>query len=369
MKRILITSAGGSASVGFTRSLRKVTKRYYLVGVDADKYGLQLAETDARYLVPRASDPNYIPLLKQIVREYRIDFIHAQADPEVYAISKHRDELGAKVFLPAHESIEICQDKMLSYHKWNEAGLAVPETILIRTESDLRGAFDRISPPIWIRATKGAAGKQSLPATNFELAREWINFWAGWGTFTASKYLAGVAGPERTSVTWQSIWKHGQLVVAQGRERLSWAYADRAPSGITGLTRVGRTVTREDVDEIARRAVLAIDRDPHGIFAVDLTEDAEGVPCPTEINIGRFFTTSQFLAEGGLNMAEIYVNLGLGEPAHPPPTPVNPLPEGLCWIRSMDSEPALVHEFIVEAYVQDLQRRLRSLGEGETSDD
>ena len=48
------------------------------------------------------------------------------------------------------------------------------------------------------------------------------------------------------------------------------------------------------VDEIALRAITAVDGSPHGIFSVDLTYDDEGVPNPTEINIGRFFTTHLF---------------------------------------------------------------------------
>jgi hypothetical protein len=360
LKRILITGAGGPASIGFTRSLRKATERYYLVGVDAGKYSLQMAETDERYLVPKASDAHYLSVLAQIIQECSIDFIHAQPDPEVEAISKHRAELRAKVFLPAHKTIEICQDKFHSFERWRAAGLRVPETLFIHNEADLQTAFEKFGAPVWMRAVNGAAGKQSLPATNLQIAREWINFWDGWGSFVAAEYLSGVAGPNRTSVTWMSIWKDGGLIVAQGRERLSWAYADRAPSGITGLTGVGRTIARKDVDEIAKRAILTIDSRPDGIFSVDLTEDKEGVPCPTEINIGRFFTTHQFFTEAGLNMPEIYVKLAFGESVPLPQNSINPLPEGLCWIRSIDCTPVLADEQTVKAYVQDLQRRLKA---------
>jgi carbamoyl-phosphate synthase large subunit len=241
--------------------------------------------------------------------------------------------------------------------------------MFIHDEADLRAAFEKFGSPVWIRAVTGAAGKQSLPATNLAIAREWINFWDGWGSFVAAEYLAGVAGPRRTSVTWMSLWKAGELIVAQGRERLSWAYADRAPSGITGLTGVGRTIARRDVDEIASRAILAIDQRPDGIFSVDLTEDKDGVPCPTEINIGRFFTTHQFFTDAGLNMPDIYVKLAFGEMTDMPRNLINPLPEGLCWIRSIDCEPVLANEQTIEASVQDLQRRLKTLEERKSVDD
>lgn len=358
MRRILITGAGGPASVGFTRSLRRAGGRYYLVGIDADKYGLQLAETDERYLMPKASDPAYAELLAELVGECGIDFIHAQPDPEVRVLSKLGPALTAKTFLPADRTIEICLDKFRSFQTWREAGLTVPETILIRNERDLEDAFARLGSPVWIRAIKGAAGRGSLPATNVRIAREWIEFCQGWGSFSASEYLAGVVGPRRTSITWMSIWKDGRLVVAQGRERLSWAYADRSPSGITGLTGVGRTIAQKDMDDIAQRAILAIDTEPNGVFSVDLTEDRHGVFCPTEINIGRFFTTHQFFTMAGLNMPDIYVRLAFNDPVELPHQVVNPLPDGLCWIRAMDCEPRLVPQFVVDAYEHDLQRRI-----------
>ena len=73
-----------------------------------------------------------------------------------------------------------------------------------------------------------------------------------------------------------------------------------------------RTVHREDVNELASRAVTAVDPEATGVFCVDLKED-EGGRLVTEINAGRFFTTSNFLAEAGANMPYSYVRLALGE--------------------------------------------------------
>jgi len=80
---------------------------------------------------------------------------------------------------------------------------------------------------------------------------------------------------------------------------------------------------------------------PHGIFGVDLTYDALGVPNPTEINIGRFFTTHYFFTQAGLNLPEIYVNIALDREFPKLSREINPLPDGLVWIRGMDVEPIL----------------------------
>jgi hypothetical protein len=71
------------------------------------------------------------------------------------------------------------------------------------------------------------------------------------------------------------------------------------------------------------------------------------VPCPTEINIGRFFTTApEFFARAGFNMAHLYyVKIGSGKLVWHSramgPASWNPLPDGKRWIRGMDRPPVL----------------------------
>jgi carbamoyl-phosphate synthase large subunit len=61
---------------------------------------------------------------------------------------------------------------------------------------------------------------------------------------------------------------------------------------------------------------------------------ADGQPNITEINAGRFFTTSNFLAAAGLNMADMLMRCALGETVEPVGT--SPLPADLYWIRMVD---------------------------------
>ncbi len=352
MLRILVTGAGGAPATNFVRSLRLAKEHpYYIIGVDADVYCLQRAETDERLLVPPCSDANYLPMLNEIIREKKADLLFAQPDVEIEYISEHREELACRVFLPCKETIRICQDKFASFTKWKEAGLRVPDTMMIRTTEDLHKAFAALGPRIWIRATRGAWGKGSLPTEDFDQAKAWLDFQRGWGSFSAAECL------ETQSITWQSIWKNGVLIVAQGRKRLYWEFANRAPSGITGITGTGVTMADPVLDEIAERSILAIDPHPDGIFSADLTYDREGVPNPTEINIGRFFTTHLFFSAAGLNMPHLYVQIALGRPYDQPPKIRNPLPSGLVWVRGMDIEPVLTDEDHIRKDMEALERR------------
>jgi hypothetical protein len=159
-----------------------------------------------------------------------------------------------------------------------------------------------------------------------------------------------------------SIWHDGELVVAQGRKRLYWELARISASGVTGVTGAGVTVADPSLDELATAAVLAIDRHPHGLFGVDLTYDRAGVPNPTEINVGRFFTTHQFFTALGLNLPYLYVKLALGEPPPPVPRRLNPLPEDMVWIRGVDFVPVLASAGEVDRHVAALEELRRTLG-------
>jgi len=356
MKRILVTGAGGSPAVNFTRSLRAAPEKFYLVGTDSSKYYLHRAETDERYLVPGALDKDYLQILSEIIHETKAEFLHVQNDAEMEIISENREKLPIKLFLPSKETVRICLNKLESYKRWAEAGIKQPQTMLIHTEDDLKVAFEKFGNKIWLRDTTGAGGRGSLPATDYKVAKSWLDFKEGWGKYTAAECL------EPNSVTWMSIWDEGKLIVAQGRERLYWELSKISPSGVTGATGGGVTVADPRVDEIAQKAILAIDKKPHGIFSVDLTYDNTGVPCPTEINIGRFFTTHEFFTRAGLNMPYIFAKMAFGESIESIGNiilekKINPLPTGLVWIRGMDFLPILTTMEDLEKEVEKLKRR------------
>lgn len=356
MKRVLVTGAGGSPAVNFTRSLRKAPEDIYIVGTDYDKYYLMRSEVDKRYLVPAAKDPQYIDVLNKIIDEEKIEFVHAQNDTEVNILSANRDKLHAKTLFPTQETIDICQDKFLSFEKWEAAGIKVPKTYIIHNKEELQKAFDEFGGKMWVRATSGAGGRGSLPISDMQTAINWLDFQKGWdGTFTAAELLRD------DTVTWMSMWYEGELIVAQGRRRLYWELSKLSPSGVTGATGGGETVSDPALDEIAQKAVKAIDKKPHGLFGVDLAYDKNGIPNPTEINIGRFFTTHQFFTELGVNMPYMFLKLAYGEEVPKVSKKLNPAPDHMVWIRGIDFEPVLASMDEINQNVKDLERLRKEL--------
>lgn len=346
MKRILVTGTGGAASSNFVDALRLVHEdELCIVGTDARMFHLPLSRTDRNYLVPRASDAGYLEALNRVIARERIDFVHAQPDAEVEILSDRRGEVAARTFLPLPETIRLCADKLALQERLHRAGVPIPEAYSVRSEADLRDALAALlerHDQAWLRATRGAGSRASLPVRQFEHARAWIDYWrvmhgVGWRDFMVSEFLPG------REFAFQSLWHGGRLVVSQARERLEYVFGHLTPSGQTSSPSVARTVRRADVNHAGTQAVLASDPAPSGVFCVDMKEDADGRPRVTEINCGRFFTTSNFFAHAGINMPWLYVRLGMGEAVAPLP-PYDPLPEGLYWVRMIDMGYRLVKE-------------------------
>jgi len=349
---ILVTGSGGAPSTNFIRSLKASKQPFRIIGTDSDPYYLFRSEADKTLYVPKASERAFIPAINAITKKYQVDLLHIQNDFELGVVSQHREKFVAPLYLPSKKTVTICQNKLSSYILWEKAGLTVPKTMKIGNAEDLQHAFDQLGKKLWIRSAEGAAGKWSLPVSTFAIAKAWIDAHDGWGDFVAAEQLT------KDSITWMSLWNKGTLLVAQSRKRLYWEMGKVSPSGVTGVTGGGETVRDSVLDDIAVKAIHAIDSSPHGLYGVDLTFDSKGIPNPTEINIGRFFTTHHFFTEAGLNMPLLYVMTALGKPVVFPKRTINPLPAGLIWIRGMDFLPILTTRKKVDAITASVKKHI-----------
>lgn len=343
MAKILIAGAGGAPSEGVINSLLKSKKGETIIGMGSEPTDLVLSNAEKVFYVPYADTEEYKPALLNILSTEKPDLLHFQNDLEIFHASAFRDEIhktGVKTFMPSHQVIDDCVHKYKTYLKCKEAGVKVPENLMLNNEDDLKKAFSDLGDSngkIWLRASSiGGGGKGSLPTNNFDFAKAWIDKYEGWGDFVAAEMLT----PD--TVTWLSIWFEGELVVAQTRLRKGWTHGNRTVSGVTGVTKVGQTYSNEDVDKIAIDTIKAVTDKPHGIFGVDMTYDKNGIPNPTEINISRFFTTVLFFTEAGLNMPEIFKDLAIYNEFPQLDKKINPLEDGLLWLRGMDTAPKLM---------------------------
>lgn len=338
MTRILITGAGGSAAFNFFDAIKLGDPDVYAVGTDIKPQHLELINLNKKYIIPGVSDPNYINSLNKIIEKEKIDFLHPQPDVEVNFISRNRNKINTKIFLPDYDVVERCHDKMVFNKILTDKGVAVPAAYHITSPEALEDALEellKIQPKIWLRAIRGAGSRGSLPINSFYQGDAWIDYWRNfrgidYGDFMASEFLPG------HEYAWQSLWYEGELITAQARERLEYIFGNLTPSGQTSSPSVAKTVNRDDINEIGQAAVRAVTDKPHGVFCVDMKESVDGVPKVTEINVGRFFTTSNFFAHAGLNMPALYLELAVTGSVKNKPKQLNPLSDDLYWVRMID---------------------------------
>ena len=340
--RILVPGAGGPGTLNLCRSLKRAPEPLVLIGTDCDRYFSTLSLTDEVRLVPPAREETaYIAAIKKIVKEESIDLIMPNNSLEIRALATHRFSLGAELFAPTLRTLDLANSKWASYKVWAERGIPVPKTELLEHPAQVEPLFRSFGKvPIWVRGA-GIPGKgigvASLPCRTHEQALQWINFWKGWGGMIASEFLPGA------NLTWIGIFKNGQRITGQCRQRDRYIIPHVSPSGITGAPALSHTVHRDDVDEIAMQAALSLDSSLDGVVFVDLKEDAQGQPRVTEMNAGRFGTTHFFYTAAGLNLPWIAACLALGK-NYGPVDERHPLPANLYWIRTLDAGPVLIKE-------------------------
>jgi carbamoyl-phosphate synthase large subunit len=340
MHRILLTGAGGPASQNVLRSLRSAPESFHIVGADANRYHLEWGDLDRAYEAPMTDSEDYLPFLLSLIEREGIEFVHGQPDWEVAWLAQNAHHLTARTLLPDAEAVAACQDKAICADAWYDAGLRHDPLRMVRHHNDLNKARQILGLPFWLRATSGAGARGSCKVESLEQGYAWLDFWKARGVnwqFMAQEYLPG---PE---FAFQSVWYQGRLITSAARERLEFVFPQHAPSGVTSSPVVARSVHNEQVNRIATQAILAVDDEPNGIYCVDLKCDDRDLPRPTEINAGRFFTTSYFFTAAGANMPYLYILLGLGrEPIRLPR--YDAVPAGLYWIRHIDCGWALCAE-------------------------
>lgn len=341
-KKILVLGCAGSAGINFVKSLQ-LNNSIEVVGIDVNKYYLEMVPVKTKYLLNRelGKEEEYIRKINQIIKKENIDLVHAQPDTEVKILSDYREIIQAKTLLPSKNAIDIFQDKWKTFKVLAEHTIAVPQTYDLKKGNSLKKIFHGNKEVLWIRSSKGAGGKASLPVRTYEQANAWINFWMERGLvredFSVSEFLPG------REISTLMIWHDGKLICSQQKERIEWLQSNVSVSGSGTTTAIQKTVEDKQVNELCTATITAIEEKPQGIYVIDAKQNKKNTFCVTEVNPGRFFTTSLFYPTAGVNMPYIYVALALGL-SIPQVKQYNSVKKDIYWIRVADGGPAMVSQ-------------------------
>lgn len=104
-------------------------------------------------------DIRFCDVLCRLVDREQIDLVIPTSDVDVAALSALRDDLPGRCLLPAHETIQLCQDKYDLTMLLRRKAVPAPETYAVTDLHALDRLFGRFAP----RRPSGA-GRVPAPA-------------------------------------------------------------------------------------------------------------------------------------------------------------------------------------------------------------
>jgi carbamoyl-phosphate synthase large subunit len=339
--RLLVMGAGTGAGNNLVSSLRASLPSITVVGCHHDPFILKKSSADRTYLL--RGGPGTIDELVRIAGSEAIDLVMPTGDADVTLLSEHREVLGRRVFLPSSALVDLCRDKYDLAAALARHGVPVPVSLPLTDRESVEDVVAKLAwaPRLWCRMRAGSRSLGATPVTTAAQAQSWLRLWEELRGVPAAAFMLAEYLPGRDFLC-QSLWHDGRLVLVKTFERLSYFGGENSPSGVSSLSSLAKTVVDERIVDVCTRAVRALDPRASGAFSIDLKENAEGVPCITEINAGRFFIGMTALDHvGAHNMSACFVRLALGEPlAIDEPYDC---PPDYYLVRDLDTPPGVFH--------------------------
>lgn len=238
---VLFTSVGRRVELlrAFRQAYQALNLAGHIVAVDIDPLAPALRLADKPYLVPRLTEPDYIPSLVEICHREQVDLIFPLIDPDIPVLARQRAALeatGARLAVVSKAAVEQTGDKWLTYQFYKNLGLATPQSWL---PAQLASASLRF--PLFIKPRGGSAAQHTFKVNN---QRELDFFLDYVPNPIVQEYIAG---PEITSDVICDLSGEVLGVVSRQRIEVRWGEVAkgvtvRHPAIIDGCCRVARAL-------------------------------------------------------------------------------------------------------------------------------
>jgi carbamoyl-phosphate synthase large subunit len=150
---VLITGVGGGGhGEQILKALRLAHMPYRIIGGDMSAYSSGLQKVDQPYLLPPASDPDYLATVLDVCRREQVRVLLHGSEPELKVFNKHRTQIeAAGLFLPINPAhvLDLCMDKVRTCEFLAAHGFCVPPFRKVRQAEDALafGSFPAILKP------------------------------------------------------------------------------------------------------------------------------------------------------------------------------------------------------------------------------
>ncbi len=129
-----------------------------IVGTSNTPWTPGFAQCDRGLLMPPIASDEYAPAVLEACRRYEIGGLLSLYDPDVVALSAHREAfaaIGVMAILPSRTAAETAFDKWLAFLALREAGLPVPDTVISLARAQDKLAAGRFRFPLVVKPRKG----------------------------------------------------------------------------------------------------------------------------------------------------------------------------------------------------------------------
>lgn len=136
-KKILFTSPGRRYDL--INFFKEEFNGYEFIGADAFKTSPAAYILDRVYEVPLKIDKNYVDEIIEICKREKPEFVIPLLDPELPLFAKNKkrfEEIGVHVWVPDFKTVKLSNDKYLTYQKFKNTEINLPETWLLKDLPD-----------------------------------------------------------------------------------------------------------------------------------------------------------------------------------------------------------------------------------------
>lgn len=284
---ILIPGASAPAAINTIKSLKMVKYPVRIVSSDTNPISAGFYMSDAHELLPEIESKSYLPRLFEIITKHKISILMPSSGYDIYHYSKYKKKLlmlGALPVVSDVKTMEICRDKMQTYHHLSKK-FDLPLTTL---DSKKLEGFPLIAKPRYGKGSKGIVKIENPLDLRYIQSKQ--------NGFIFQEYLPGT---EYTIDVLSDL--NGEPLIAVPRIRVQTK---------AGISTVGKIIKDENISETCKSIAKYLKI--KGPCCIQMKESNEGTLKLVEVN-PRLGGGTIFTALAGANFPAMILDMAMGK--------------------------------------------------------
>jgi carbamoyl-phosphate synthase large subunit len=284
---ILVPGASAPAAINTIKSLKMVKYPVRIVSSDTNPISAGFYMSDAHELLPEIESKSYLSRLFEIITKHKISILMPSSGYDIYHYSKYKKKLlklGALPVVSDVMTMEICRDKMQTYHHLSKK-FDLPLTTL---DSKKLEGFPLIAKPRYGKGSKGIVKIENpLDLRYIQSKQNGLIF---------QEYLPGT---EYTIDVLSDL--NGEPLIAVPRIRVQTK---------AGISTVGKIIKDENISETCKSIAKYLKI--KGPCCIQMKESNEGTLKLVEVN-PRLGGGTIFTALAGANFPAMILDMAMGK--------------------------------------------------------